>query len=155
MKLWHASWRSLARVAVLAGALLIVEGCDNPKGNALGAAQRSVGFSLSSSTNPETGTAIVYVKLTAAAVLVSPVSVDVIDLGTGSAASGVDYTALGTQTVTFTVGTFPNALEPVNVTVQPDADPEADETIVLRLQNASGASLGTRRNHTLTIIDDD
>jgi len=43
----------------------------------------------------------------------------------------------------------------IDLTIAGDAEPEADETIVITLGTPSNATLGTPSQHTLTIVDDD
>ena len=83
---------------------------------------------------------------------------DVVDAGTGTATSGADYTAFGTQTVTFNGGAATGATQ--NTTLSPVNDRllEGDETVDLTLQNLGGSSvaaaLGNSSNVT-TITDDE
>ncbi|MCB9149073.1 MAG: hypothetical protein H6641_09955 [Caldilineaceae bacterium] len=71
--------------------------------------------------------------------------------GDGAATAGSDYTA-ASGTLTFASGeTGKTFLVPI----LDDAPDEADETISLTLQNATGALLGTPATATVTIIDDD
>lgn len=87
-----------------------------------------------------------------------PITVDAIDAGGGSATSGVDYDAFGTQTVTFSVGASNGATQNTTLTPLDDVATEGDETVNLQLQNFAGpvlASLGGQTTHTATISDDD
>ena len=89
--------------------------------------------------------------------LAAPVMVDVVDAGTGSAASGTDYVAFGTQTVTFAAGSGDGDTQPVTLTVSDDLLAEGDETVDLQLQNVvgPGATIGGQTTHELTITDDE
>jgi hypothetical protein len=83
---------------------------------------------------------------------------DVVDAGGGSASSGTDYTALGTQTVTFNPGDGNGATENASITPSPDPDVEGNETVNVTLQNLNTtlngqASLGTTSG-VVTILDD-
>ncbi len=73
----------------------------------------------------------------------------------GTATSGTDYTALTAATLTFAAG---ETTKTVTVSVTGDTLDEADETVILRLSSASGATL-TGGESTLdatgTITDDD
>ena len=62
-------------------------------------------------------------------------SADVVDAGTGSAVSGTDYAAFGTQTVTFTGGSLSGATQNVTLTPVNDGPGDSGETVNLTLQN--------------------
>ena len=79
------------------------------------------------------------------------VTVDYADAGTGTATSGTDYTALAGGTLTFAAGTTSQTF---NVSVTGDTTDEADETILVTLSNASGATISTATG-TGTITDND
>ena len=81
----------------------------------------------------------------------TPVTVTVSDLRTGSATSGTDYTAFTARTVTFAANA---TTATVTVSVLGDTTNEANETVVLGLSAASGATIGTATG-TLTILNDD
>ena len=70
------------------------------------------------------------------------VSVRYADAGTGTATSGVDYTALGAGVLTFAAGEGTRTLD---VAVIDDALEEADETVVVVLSSPANAVLGTAR----------
>ena len=87
------------------------------------------------------------------------VTANVVGLLTGSAISGTDYTAFGTQTVTFNPGASTGAVQYVTLTPINDTLVEGNESVNLRLQNLGkpatvAASLGTI-NNTTTITDND
>ncbi|WP_223787874.1 beta strand repeat-containing protein [Marinicella meishanensis] len=117
----------------------------------------AVEFQAATSSTTDEGTALnVVVELTATAPLTAAVSVDVVDAGGGSATSGADYTAFGTQTVTFPLGATNGAT--MNVVLNPlnDTNVENNETVNLQMQNISGpALLGNQDTHTVTINEDD
>ena len=73
---------------------------------------------------------------------------------TGSTATnGSDFSFTSPTTVTFAAG---QTSQTVTLTVTGDTQPEADETVVLSLQNVgTGASIGGPATHTLTITNDD
>ena len=80
-----------------------------------------------------------------------PVSVDYAT-SDGTATAGADYEA-ATGTLTFAPG---EASKSVTVHVTSDAAHEGDETLQLKLSNATGgASLGSPAGATVTIADDD
>lgn len=93
----------------------------------------------------------------ATSALPQAVSVTVTDLVTGTATSGVDYTALAVPTVvTFPAGSTNGAVQPLNIPVLPDTSVEGNETIALSLSNPTGgAALGVQTAHTVTVTDDD
>ena len=83
------------------------------------------------------------------------VSVDYADAGTGTATSGSDYQALAAGTLTFAAGETSKA---VAVTVDGDGLDEVNETVVLQLSSASGATLKGGKatlDATGIIVDDD
>jgi len=81
-----------------------------------------------------------------------------VDAGTGTAISGTDYAAFGTQSVTFNAGAVTGATR--NTTLAPVNDRllEGSETVQLTLQSLGGsavaAALGNTSN-TTTITDDE
>ena len=79
------------------------------------------------------------------------VTVDYAEGTGGTAASGTDYTALASGTLTFGAG---DTSKSITVSVSGDATDEPDETVVVTLGNASGATVGTGTG-TGTITDDD
>ena len=91
------------------------------------------------------------VSLSAASV--QQVTVDYADVGTGTATSGTDYTALAPGTLAFAPGTTART---VDVTVTGDATDEADETVVVALSAPVNATLAAdAATGTGTIADDD
>ena len=79
------------------------------------------------------------------------VTVDYADAGTGTAVSGTDYTAITGGTLTFAAGTTSQTFD---VSVTGDTVDEGNETILVTLSNASGATISTATG-TGTITDDD
>ena len=79
------------------------------------------------------------------------VTVDYADAGTGTAASGTDYTAITGGTLTFAAGT---TTREIAVSVTGDTDDEPDETVVAALSNGINAAIGTGTG-TGTITNDD
>lgn len=75
------------------------------------------------------------------------------DAATSTATSGQDFTFTSPQTLTFAAG---QTSQTVTVTVNGDTQAEADETVVLALQNAAtGAAIGGPASQELTITNDD
>jgi outer membrane protein OmpA-like peptidoglycan-associated protein/IMP cyclohydrolase len=118
----------------------------------------TVAFSLASSPTADESTALnidVILSLNSGS-LGAPVTVDVVDLLSGSATSATDYTAFGTQTVTFPIGSTDGATQTVTLTPTDDTDVEGNETVNFDLQNVSAnAVIGAQSTHTATITDDD
>ncbi len=79
------------------------------------------------------------------------VTVNYADTGSGTASSGTDYAAIGGGTLTFSAG---ETRKTIAVSVTGDTSDEPDETVVIALSNASGASIVTARG-TGTITDND
>ena len=76
-----------------------------------------------------------------------------LDAASSTASSGTDFTFTSPQTVSFAAG---QTTAPVSVSIVGDAQAEADETIVLTLQNPStGAAVGGVISQTITITNDD
>ena len=73
---------------------------------------------------------------------------------TGGTATGggVDYTLLGTGTLTFTPG---DTSENVSLTIINDTLDEDDETVIVTLSSPVNATLGANTTHTRTITDND
>jgi hypothetical protein len=120
-----------------------------------------VRFSQPASRVPEgTSPHRVYVELVLADgdQLAAPISVDVMDLMSGTATSIADY-ALLTSTVTFGPGSTHGTTRPANMNIVADNLVEGDETVNLHLHNlAAGAGVKAaidagHRDHTVTITD--
>jgi len=80
-------------------------------------------------------------------------TVEIVDAGTGTATAGADYSLVFPMTVSFD-GT--SALQSIMIPILDDATIEADETIVLVLQNATGGcAVGLPDTLVATILDDD
>ncbi len=121
----------------------------------------TVEFQAANSASVDESTALniaVLLNIPSGGQLNVPITVDAIDAGGGSATSGVDYSAFGTQMVTFPVGANNGATQNTTLTPLDDVDTEGDETVNLQVQNLAGpilASLGAQNTHTATITDDD
>ena len=104
-----------------------------------------------STTEPDTGSKTVQVPITLSAPSTELVTVTV-KLAPGTAVAGSDYKSWGgTVTVTFQPGTTTMY---VPVVVYGDRTREPNETVLLTLVSATGATLGTS-SATLTINNDD
>src|SRR5262249_35637190 len=84
---------------------------------------------------------------------------DVVDAGGGTAISGTDYAAFGTQSVSFGPGSGPGDTRTVILTPINDTLVEGNETVKLKLQNLNTtlngqASLGNT-DSVVTIDDND
>ncbi|UPL50160.1 endonuclease [Hymenobacter sublimis] len=84
----------------------------------------------------------------------TPLTVEVaLDAATSTATAGQDFAFTSPQTLTFAAG---QTSQSVTVTVTGDAQPEANETVVLSLRNpATGGAVGGPASHELTITNDD
>ncbi|MCC6399447.1 MAG: lamin tail domain-containing protein [Flavobacteriales bacterium] len=122
-------------------------------GTGAGAPTPIVGFTLSSQSVAEGGTASVGVSMNIAPV--ANVTVDIADLLTGTATSASDYPSFSATTLTFTpADTYPFT-QTVNFPTTGDPDYEANETVNLQLSVTGGtANLGTSAQQ-ITILNDD
>ncbi|RZK24082.1 MAG: T9SS type A sorting domain-containing protein [Hymenobacter sp.] len=100
------------------------------------------------------GTALYTATLSVSPAPTAALTVQVaLDAATSTATNGSDFSLTTPATVTFAAG---QTSQTVTLTVTGDTQPEADETVVLALQNPSpGSSLGGPSTHTLTILNDD
>ncbi len=97
------------------------------------------------------GTTAVTLPVTLSAATTSTVTV-VVTITGGTATAGSDYTAWSSAvTVTFAPG---ETSKTVTVSVLGDRTVEPNETVILALSNATGATIGTGTG-TLTIVNDD
>ena len=99
----------------------------------------------------DSGSASLTFTVSLSAVSGRQVTVGYADGGTGTAAAGSDYTAVGSGTLTFAAG---ETGKTVTVTVTGDETDEPDETVVVNLSGAVNAVIGTASG-TGTITDDD
>jgi hypothetical protein len=115
----------------------------------------------SSSVAEEVGgsTHRVTVQLNTTGTLASAVTVDVVDLLTGSATEGAgnDYTYTTPTSVTFPIGSVDGATRTVALNILDDDRPEGDETINLQLQNVTSPAtiLPGGESHQVTITVND
>ncbi|MBI5774146.1 MAG: immunoglobulin domain-containing protein, partial [Verrucomicrobia bacterium] len=110
--------------------------------------QPSVGFAAAASTNAESGIPLVLAVLSQPAT--NSVTVDYRVTG-GTATADSDFT-LAAGTLTFAPGQTAQA---VPVALINDTEIETNETVIIVLTNATGATLTTLTNHTLTLTDND
>ena len=104
------------------------------------------------------GAPTVAVQLNTTGPTAAAVTVDVVDLLTGTATEGAgnDYTYTTPTQVTFPAGSVDGATQTVAVTLLDDAVLEPTESVDLRLQNVSGATIvAANRDHQLDITDND
>ncbi|MCB1178108.1 MAG: hypothetical protein KDK36_11055, partial [Leptospiraceae bacterium] len=92
-----------------------------------------------------------FIELTLSEASGQVVTVAVTDLLTGTATSGIDYTAISSS-ISFTPGT---TTAYITVAVISDTLFEGNETINLTISSPTNATLGTTTAHTFTIIDDE
>jgi hypothetical protein len=140
------------KTLVVASTLSLLSGCGGGGGGSSGP---SASFALSAAATPEdAGVSSLNVVLHTSLPLEEDLSVDVVDLGTGTATSGSDYTPIPTQTLTFPIGSVDGAVLTVDFGPLDDALVEtANETVKLRLQNAVGGGVSGPSNFTGTIQD--
>ncbi|MHC4619628.1 MAG: Calx-beta domain-containing protein, partial [Planctomycetota bacterium] len=111
----------------------------------------SVGFDTATSSGGENVTpAQIAVSLTHASDLTT--TVDYAVTGGDATGGGVDYTLLGSGTLTFDPYVVTQNIE---LDVVDDTDIEADETVVLTLSNPTNSALGSITEHTYTILDNE
>jgi hypothetical protein len=116
-----------------------------------GGGTQNVAVTLSITGNGTVGTGSLGTGITLTA--------EVLDATGGTATSGSDFTAIGTQTVTFNAGAVTGAIANASIAVTNDNSVEGSESINLSLQNLntnlnSQAFLGTTSGG-VTINDDD
>ncbi len=143
-------------------ASVALAGCSGGGGSSDGSPPESqltsFAFVGTSATSSEVGGAVtVTVRLTTTeSALPEDLTVDVVDALTGAATESVDYSAFGTQTLTFAAGAVSGDTQTVQLTPIDDSDAETAETVVLTLSAPSTpAQLGANSSYTLTIADDD
>ncbi len=86
-------------------------------------------------------------------------AIDVVDLGSGTATTGVDYLAFGTRTLTFAAGSSQGATSSFTFSLTNDALIEGPETLQLKLQNLNSTRDGQvsfeSANASVSIVDND
>ena len=113
--------------------------------------QSSLTINAPSVTEGDSGSASLIYTVTLSPPSTGEVTVGYAEGTGGTAASGTDYTALASGTLTFAAG---DTSRTITVSVTGDTTDEPDETVVVTLGNASGAAVGTASG-TGTITDDD
>jgi endonuclease I len=100
------------------------------------------------------GTTLYYFTLNVSPAPTTALTVQVaVDAANSTATNGSDFTLASPTTITFAAG---QTSYPILLPITTDTQPEADETVVLTLQNpGTGASIGGPATHTLTILNDD
>ena len=111
----------------------------------------SLTINAPSVTEGDSGSASLIYTVTLSPAGTEAVTVDYAEGTGGTAESGADYTAPASGTLTFAVG---DTSKSITVSVTGDTTDEPDETVVVTLGNASGATIGTGTG-TGTITDDD
>jgi endonuclease I len=115
-------------------------------------------FSFSAATariaEGNTGTSTYTATINVTPVPTTALTVQVgLDAANSTATTGSDFTFTTPQTLTFAPG---QASQTLTVTINGDAQPEADETVVLTLRNpSSGGAVGGPASQELTITNDD
>jgi len=113
-------------------------------------------LSTSSSTNEASANHLIDVELITTGTLARPVTVDILDDGTGSATASNDYQAINGQTVTFASGATNGDTSSATLTLIDDLLVEDVESIDLSLGNPSGfVSVIAPANHSVTLGDND
>ena len=102
-------------------------------------------------TEGDSGTVSLEFTVSLSAASGKQVTVDYADAGTGTAATGTDYTAISAGTLTFAAG---ETSRTVTVLVTGDTTDEPDETVVVSLSGSANAAISTASG-TGTITDDD
>lgn len=125
----------------------------------------SLAIAKSATLTEEGGSQTVAVTLTTndgsggAATLATGVSIsaDIVDGSFGNSVSGLDYSAIGTQTVTFSAGASNGATQTIAIDVSNDPLVEGNETLSLTLQNISSSLDGqaTLGNSSVSVTIDD
>ena len=137
-------------------AAICVAGCGGGGGGGTSAPATSFAFVQAAGTATEGAAALdVHVVLhTTLAALATSASIDVIDVGGGTATSGADYTSFAPHTVTFPAGAVDGDVQAVSFAALNDLLVEgASETARLGLQNAVGGSAYGTTQFTATITD--
>ena len=89
--------------------------------------------------------------------LSAPVTVTVADMLPGTAKSGSDYSAFGTQSVTFGEGSGHGDTQNVTLQLSNDLLLEGNEYLALKIIGVTGprVTLGSSLDHEVTIVDDE
>jgi hypothetical protein len=118
----------------------------------------ALSFSAPGSTASEGGAAhAVSVRLTVLdGTLAGDVTVEVVDLGTGTATDSADYPSWPTTVLTFPAGSADGDVQTVMLTTLDDSSVEGEEeTLRFGLESATGAAIMGLTEHLVTIMDGD
>ena len=114
--------------------------------------QPTVQFALASSSGPESASPV-HLAVNLSNDSFEAVTVNyTVNVSSTATGGGVDYTLLGTGTLTFSPG---ETSHNVSLTVNDDSLDEPDETVVVDLSVPVNATLGATTQHTYTIQDND
>jgi hypothetical protein len=113
--------------------------------------QPTIQFALASSSGPESANPV-HLAVSLSNDSVETVTINYTVNVSSTATGGVDYTLLGTGTLTFSPG---ETSHNVSLTVNDDSLDESDETVVVDLSVPVNATLGATTQHTYTIQDND
>jgi hypothetical protein len=113
--------------------------------------QPTIQFALASSCGPESANPV-HLAVSLSNDSVETVTINYTVNVSSTATGGVDYTLLGTGTLTFSPG---ETSHNVSLTVNDDSLDEPDETVVVDLSVPVNATLGATTQHTYTIQDND
>ncbi|MDB2384980.1 choice-of-anchor I family protein [Polaribacter sp.] len=120
--------------------------------NALVATLPTVTFNEAYTSVQENGTSVSFTINTSKA-LFSEATVDVVLQTGGSAVEGTDFTYSTTQTVMFTTGSTDS--QTITIPIIDNADDNSDVFFVVKLENASGVTIGDTEMFSVYILDDD
>jgi len=148
---------SLVRALLVCSAFALAT-CSRESGFGANGADVSLAFQSAALTMREgdAPSGLTVVLTTSAPVLPANVSVEVVDLGTGSATSGNDYASFAPQRVTFAAGSVDGATAVVLLDPLDDTFVDAPgETVELGLRKPIRGVLGGTTQLTITLTDSD
>src|SRR5262245_6807192 len=146
---------SLVR-ALAVGGVLVLASCHRGGGGRAGDVRFVFQDAALSTSESDAPAGVTVVLRTSPPVLSSDVSVEVFDLGTGTATAGSDYAAFAPVKITFPAGSADGAT--AVVLLDPSDDDVVDapgETIELGLRNPVGGLLEGTTQLTITLADAD
>ncbi|MBA3708345.1 MAG: hypothetical protein H0W83_05965, partial [Planctomycetes bacterium] len=112
-------------------------------------------FTSATFSGSENGGTILVTVARVGSTAAAQIDVSTVAGGTATPGFGNDYTVITNQTVFWAGGEADGQTHPVAITINNDTLAENDETIIVQLSNAIGATLGAPAAATVTIIDDD
>jgi hypothetical protein len=145
--------RAGVRSFVGVSSALLAAGCGGGGGGGSGisASFEAAATTLAEDAGPTSGRVVLHTSLPA---LTEPFTLEVVDLGTGTAASGSDYTAFTPLTIAFPAGSIDGDVQTIALEPLDDSLVEgANETVRLRLQDPSGGELASPATFTATLTD--